>query len=156
MKKFLFDCGTRDATASVGLLGLRVTTGMMMLFGHGIPKIQQFAALKTKFPVPDFFPFQFMSPTVSLSACIAAEVVCAFMLVIGMATRHAAFILGFNMVVAAFAVLAAAPWFMGPGIPAAKEPALLYLIPMLVLILTGAGSFSVDAQLHKETKRRRW
>ena len=42
MKKFFFDCGTRDATASLGILALRVMVGLMMLIGHGIPKIREF------------------------------------------------------------------------------------------------------------------
>jgi hypothetical protein len=45
---------------------------------------------------------------------------------------------------------------MGPGVPAAKELALLYLVPMIAIILTGGGSFSLDATIHKEGKRRRW
>ena len=70
--------------------------------------------------------------------------------------RPAAFVLGFTMVVAAFDVLGSAPWFMGPGVAAAKEPALLYLIPMIAIILSGAGAYSLDAGLYKEGKRRRW
>ena len=54
MKKFLFDCGTRDSTASLGILFLRVCTGLMMFFGHGLGKIQGFAKAKDGFPVPDF------------------------------------------------------------------------------------------------------
>lgn len=153
MKKFFFDCGTRDATASFGILALRIMIGLMMLFGHGISKIQNFTALKDDFKVPNF---DFMSPTVNLIACIGAEVGASILIILGVATRPAAFLLGFNMVVAAFAVHGAAPWFMGPGVPVAKEPALLYLIPMIVIILTGAGAFSLDAGIYRESKRRRW
>lgn len=156
MKPFLFDCGTRDATASLGILALRVMTGMMMLAGHGVAKIENFAAMKSTFPVPDFFPLHYMNPQTSLIACIAAEVGAAALVVLGLATRPAAFILGFTMVVAAFHAHHGAPWFMGPGVDSSKEPALLYLIPMIAIILTGAGSYSIDATLHKEGKRRRW
>lgn len=156
MKKFLFDCGTRDATASLGILALRMMIGAMMLLGHGIPKIRDYDAMLAKFYEPDFFPLNYMSKSVSLMACIGAEVVAAAFIILGLATRPAAFILGFNMVVAAFAVLANAPWFIGPGAPMAKEPALLYLIPLIAIIITGAGSWSMDAALYKEGKRRRW
>lgn len=156
MKKFLFDCGTRDATASIGILALRVMIGLMMLVGHGIPKIQNFAVMKDKFYAPDFFPLKYMSPPVSLMACIGAEVGASLLIILGLATRPAAFLLGFNMVVAAFAVHASAVWFTGPGVTVSKEPALLYVIPLIAIILAGAGAFSFDAGIHQESKRRRW
>ncbi len=156
MKKFLFDCGTRDATASIGILALRVMIGLMMLVGHGIPKIQNFTAMKDKFYVPDFFPLNYMSPSVSLMACIGAEVGASLLIIFGFATRPAAFLLGFSMVVAAFNYHANAVWFMGPGVTVSKEPALLYLIPLISLILAGAGAFSLDAGIYQESKRRRW
>lgn len=156
MKKFLFDCGTRDATASIGIFSLRVMTGLMMLAGHGIPKLQGFAAAKDSFYVPDFFPLNYMSPTVSLVACICAEFGAPILIILGLATRPAAFLLAFNMVVAAFGVHASAAWFMGQGVPVSKEPALLYLIPAIAIILSGAGAFSLDSAICKEDKRRRW
>ena len=58
MKKLLFDCGTRDATASLGLLVLRVLTGLMMLIGHGIPHLQTYTANKDLFYVPEIFPLK--------------------------------------------------------------------------------------------------
>lgn len=156
MKKFLFDCGSRDVTASTGILALRLMIGLMMLVGHGIPKIQAFSQMKDNFPAPDFFPLKYMSPPVALVSAIGGEVVAAALIILGLATRPAAFVLGFTMVVAAFDVHGSAPWFMGPGVAAAKEPALLYLIPMIAIILSGAGAYSLDAGLYKEGKRRRW
>lgn len=157
MKKFLFDCGTRDLTASVGIFALRVLTGLMMLVGHGLPKIQNYPAILEKgFPVPQFYPLKEMSAAVSLMTTIGAEVGAAALLILGLATRPAAFVLGFTMVVAAFSVEANSPWFLGPGVTAAKEPAILFLIPMIAVILTGAGSISLDAVIYKEGKRRRW
>lgn len=156
MKKFFFDCGTRDATASIGILALRLMIGLMMLIGHGIPKIQGYVANKDKFYVPDFFPLKYMSPPFSLMAAIGAECGAATLIILGLATRPAAFILGFTMVVAAFAAHASAPWFPSQGISVSKEPALLYLIPMIAIILSGAGAYSMDAGLYREGKRRRW
>lgn len=155
MKKFLFDCGTRDATASLGLLSLRVMVGLMMLIGHGIPKIENFASRKEFFYVPDFLPVK-MAP-MSLMACIGAEVVAATFVIIGFATRPAAFILGLCMVVSAFGALGGAPWFQKSAtLVEAKELSIMYLIPMISIILAGAGSYSLDALLYKESKRRRW
>lgn len=157
MKKFFFDCGTRDATASLGVLALRVMVGLMMLIGHGIPKIQNYSVYKTAFYVPDVFPLKLMSHSTSLLACIGAEALASVLIIIGFATRPAAFVFGFSMVVAAFGVHGSAPWFQ-PGetpIPT-KELALMYLIPTLAIILTGAGAYSLDAGIYKESRRRRW
>ncbi|MEO8616293.1 MAG: DoxX family protein [Luteolibacter sp.] len=157
MKKFFFDCGTRDATASLGFLALRLMVGLMMVIGHGIPKIQEFSARKTLFYVPDLFPFSLMSPTISLSLCIGAEVLAASFIIIGLATRPAAFVLGISMVVAAFGFLGTAPWFVKPPtITDAKELSLMYLIPLISIILAGAGNFSLDSLIYKDSKRRRW
>ncbi|MFD2255375.1 DoxX family protein [Luteolibacter algae] len=156
MKKFFFDCGTRDSTASLGILFLRVCTGLMLLIGHGLGKIQNFEMMKEKFPVPDFFPLRHMSPFFSLISTIGVEVGCAGLIVLGIATRPAAFILAFTMTVAAFNIHNSDPWFMGPGVEGAKELALLYLIPSVAILLTGAGAYSADASIYKEGRRRRW
>ena len=149
MKKFLFDCGTRDLTASFGLFVLRVSIGLMMMLGHGIVKIQNFDKLKAEWLVPDFFPLKYMSHPVSLMATIGAEVVAAGLIVLGLATRPAAFVLAFAMVIAAFDQL-------GPQPFAVKELALMYLVGSVVILLTGAGTWSLDAAILKEKKRRGW
>jgi putative oxidoreductase len=156
MKRFFFDCGTRDPIASSGLLVLRFGIGLMMLIGHGIPKLQKFNALKTDFHIPDFFPLSWMNSTVSLSAAIAGEVLAPILLILGLTTRPAAFLLAFTMVVAVFDVHHASPWFLGPGVVQAKELGMMYLIPMLVLIISGAGAWSADAAIYEEKRRRRW
>jgi putative oxidoreductase len=157
MKKFFFDCGTRDTVASLGFLALRVLVGLMMLVGHGIPKIKNYATLKDSFYVPDFFPLSQMTPSISLMACISAEVAASALLVIGFATRPAAFILGFCMVVAGFGAIGASPWFQPSAtLVETKEISVLYLIPMIAIILAGAGGYSLDAVICKDSKRRRW
>lgn len=156
MKKFFFDCGTRDATASFGIFALRLMVGLMMLIGHGIPKLLNFSTYQKTFYVPDIFPLSLMSHAVSLSACIAGEVVASVLIIVGLATRPAAFVFGFSMVVAAFGVHGAAPWFQSATPGATKELALMYLIPAIAIILSGAGSYSLDATLYRDPKRRRW
>ena len=83
MKKLIFDCGTRDATASLGLLALRVMMGLMMLIGHGIPKIVNYQTRKDLFPVPDFLA-GLITPPISLILCIGAEVGAAALIIIGL------------------------------------------------------------------------
>lgn len=152
MKRFIFDCGTRDTLASGGLLVLRVGFGLMMLIGHGWSKVAAFEEKKDGWPVPGIPPLSYMSPPVSMMMTIFAEVGCAALLVLGLMTRPAAFIFCFAMLVAAFQVHADAPFFMGSG--PSKEPALLYAIPCLALIISGAGRWSADALIYKEKKRR--
>ena len=155
MKKFLFDCGTRDAVASLGFLALRVMVGLMMLIGHGIPKIRNFdAILKKGFYQPDFFPLSLLPTQINLGLTIGAEAAASALIIFGLMTRPAAFVLGFAMVVAAFGASASAPWFFAGG--NCKELALLYLIPMIAIILAGAGGYSCDAAIYTEPKRRRW
>lgn len=157
MNRYLFDCGFRDTTASLGVFALRVMIGLMMLVGHGVPKIQGFSQMKDRFPVPNFFALSWMSPQVALVGCIIGEVVAASMIVLGIMTRPAAFLLGFTMVVAAFDVMGQAPWFVSPPkVFMAKELALLYLIPTIAIIFSGAGAYSLDAALYRDPKRRRW
>jgi putative oxidoreductase len=93
-----------------------------------------------------------MSHPVSLMATIGAELGAAALIVLGLATRPAAFVLGFAMVVAAFQVHGGGPWFLPAD--GAKEPALLYLFACVVLIITGAGKASLDSAIYKEKKRR--
>jgi putative oxidoreductase len=153
MKKFLFDCGTHDPIASSGLVVLRVGIGLMMLIGHGIGKITDYQKLAENWPVPDFWPLSYMSKPISLMATIGAEVGAAGLLVLGLMTRPAAFVLGFAMCVAAFQVHANDPFFSKGG--ASKEFAVLYLIPCFVLILSGAGQWSLDATFSLDKRRRR-
>lgn len=155
MKKFLFDCGTRDATASLGLLFLRVCTGLMLMIGHGIGKIQAFSEMKDGFAVPNFFPLKYMSNPISLMATIGAEVGCSALLILGLATRPAAFVIAFTMIVAAFNIHANHDWFVPAGI-GLKEGPVLYLIPAIAILLAGAGQYSADASILKEGRRKKW
>lgn len=154
MKRFLFDCGTRDPLASTGLFFLRAGFGLMMLFGHGIVKIQNYDAMLAKWSIaPGIWPLSKMSMPMSLISTIGAEVGASMLLVLGLMTRPAAFVLGFAMCVAAFQVHALDPLFSKGG--AAKEMAVLYLIPAFVLIITGGGQWSLDSVLSTDKRRRR-
>jgi putative oxidoreductase len=117
-----------------GLLILRTSIAGMMLIGHGLPKVMDFSAQSAAFPDP-----LGLGSTVSLSLAIFGEVVCAIFLMLGLFTRLAAVPFFLTMLTAAFLVHAADPW-------AKKEFALLYAIPALTLIFTGAGAFSIDGR----------
>lgn len=125
---------TSQNWTSFGLLILRTTVAGMMLVEHGLPKLIDFSARSASFPDP----LGLGSP-VSLALAIVGEVVCAIFLILGLFTRLAAVPFFLTMLTAAFIVHAADPWHK-------KEFALLYAIPALTLIFTGAGAFSLDGR----------
>jgi len=108
-----------------------------MLFAHGWGKLKGFSAISGKFPDP-----LGIGSAPSLAMAVFAEVFCAIALILGLFTRAAAIPLLITMIVAAFIVHGANPFQK-------KEFALLYAIPFLVLILTGAGKFSIDSKIVK-------
>ena len=122
--------------SSLGLLVMRLAAGGMMLVGHGWGKLVGFGDVATRFPDP----LAIGSPTLSLALAVFAEVFCALAVMAGFATRLAAIPLVTTMCVAAFVIHADDPW-------AKKEFALLYAVPFLTLVFTGAGKFSVDEYL---------
>ncbi|MFY7816802.1 MAG: DoxX family protein [Akkermansiaceae bacterium] len=147
MKKWIFSNSTMDPMASAGLLSLRLGIGIMMVSLHGWQKYQGFSTLKESFPIPQISLLSsWMNHTTSLACTIFAEVICAVLLVIGMATRPAAAVLAFTMGIAAFVILASKD-------AAGKELALLYLTGAVALFFTGAGSYSFDARFSIGKKR---
>lgn len=125
---FRFDLDT-------GLLLLRVATGSLMLFGHGLSKLLNFSERAGVFADP-----LGVGPALSLSLAVFAEVFCALAIILGFMTRFAAVPLVITMVVIAFIVHDGDPW-------GKKEFALLYAVPFLTLFLTGPGRFSLDHTL---------
>lgn len=134
-------------STDAGLLFLRLAIGAMMLFGHGLPKLLAFSEKAETFSDP-----LGVGSTTSLVLAIFGEVVASALVMAGLATRAAAVPLLVTMLVAAFVVHADDPWQR-------KEFALLFAVPALTLVLTGAGRFSLDALLSRkkepaETKTR--
>ncbi len=126
----------------LGLLFLRLMSGGLMLFGHGLGKLMSYSGMANSFPDP-----LGMGPTLTLVVAIFSEVFCALLLMIGLSTRLAALPLLGTMVTAAFVVHAADPW-------SKQEFALLYAVAYATLFLTGPGSFSLDAVFKVRGMRR--
>jgi putative oxidoreductase len=115
-----------------GLLVLRLWLGLTMLWLHGWGKLTHFSAAMGSFPDP-----LHIGSTTSLVLAVFAEVVCSVLLVVGLFTRLAAFFLVVTMAVACFIV--------NEGKLAGKaELAFIYLAAYVVLLLAGAGRYSVD------------
>ena len=132
MIKKMINPGSYSKNIDLSLLILRIAGGALMLT-HGISKIA---------PLFGTDPIQFPDPiglgaTTSLALTVFAEVFCAALLILGLATRFAAIPLLITMLVAVFVVHIADPF-------ANQELPLLYASIYLVILIAGAGKFSID------------
>lgn len=141
MKKLL-TVTTTSAGVDAALLIARMGIGAMMLT-HGLPKL---AMLFSGEPV-QFLPFMGLSPELSLSLAVFAEVFCSVLLMLGLGTRLAVLPLITTMLVALFTVHAADAF-------AKQEPAFHYLLVYVVLLFAGSGRYSVDYLLQRRFAER--
>lgn len=111
-----------------------------MLISHGWGKLINFGEKASVFPDP-----LGVGSMMSLSLAVFAEVFCSIAIILGFATRFVAIPLISTMFVAIFIIHADDP-------RQKKEFALLYLVPFLTLIFTGAGRFSLDSIIKKRKK----
>lgn len=125
-------------STDIVLLLLRVTFGGLMLINHGWGKMMKcFGEGPIKFADPIGLGAEF-----SLYLAVFSEVVCAFLLVIGLFTRQAVIPLIITMLVAIFIVHGDDPFKK-------MEMGILYLVPYICILLKGAGWYSLDAQVRK-------
>jgi len=111
---------------------LRIIPSILMLF-HGIPKFQKLInGGEIQFADPIGIG---AAPTLFLA--VVAEVICPFLIIIGLKTRWAAIPAAITMAIAAFIVHGQDPMQK-------KELALLYLVIFIVIALVGPGKYSVD------------
>ena len=130
MKK-IFSTQHSGAT-DIALLIARIVIAAMMLT-HGIPKLGMLiAGGPVQFP-----PVMGMSPETSLFLAVFAEVACSLLILLGLATRLASIPAIVTMLVAILAIHGADPFEM-------KENALHYLLVYVILLIAGAGKFSLD------------
>jgi len=118
-------------TVDLGLFILRAGISLLML-PHGWSKLQR---LNDK-PV-DFYNFLGMGSDMSLLLIVIAEFFCSLALILGIGTRAILIPLMIGMAVVAFMVHGADSF-------SEKEHALLYLVPYVVLFITGPGKYSMD------------
>ncbi len=123
----------------LSLLLLRITFGGLMIINHGFPKLQRFFGDE---PVK-FMAFMGLSPEISLGLAVFAELLCAALIVIGLGTRYAAIPLIITMFVAAFVAHGDDPF-------ARKEKALLFLVPFIILLISGGGKYALDALISRQ------
>ena len=114
------------------LLISRISIAALMLT-HGMPKFfKLIEGGEIQFADPIF-----IGPTLSLLLVVFSEVICSVLIAIGYKLRLATLPLIFTMLVAAFVV------HVDDGIYK-QEKALLYIISYLLLMINGAGKYSLD------------
>jgi putative oxidoreductase len=123
---------------------MRVMTGLLFL-AHGTAKFLQFPAVDYfKDGVPLFS---------MLGLAGSLEIVGGLLIIVGLFTRYAAFVLSGMMAAAYF--MAHAPQGFFP-INNGGELAVIYCFVFLYLAAAGPGPWSVDAHLRSENAQRQW
>ena len=123
---------------AASLLLLRIAPSAMMMV-HGMNKWNKLMAggeIK-------FYNFLYLGPKVSLVLTVVAEVVAPALIIMGLFTRASSALVAFTMFVAAFFVHAGDPFDD-------REASLTYLVVFALLMVTGAGAWSIDARLQKK------
>ncbi len=133
---------SRESFSNLGLLVLRVGFGAQMAALHGADKLRHFGERVGSFPDP-----LNLGHRNSLILSVVAELLCAVLLVLGLASRLAALVLSFIMGVGLFVQQSAAPWHK-------KELAALYFGAFLTILFLGPGKVSLDAVLLPRIFRR--
>lgn len=114
--------------ARIGIAGFMLT--------HGLPKLGMLFSDE-----PVMFPgILGMSPVLSLSLAVFAEVVCSILVLLGVVTRFAVIPLITTMLVAVFYFHLNDPF-------TSQEPGLLYLVVYMMLLVAGSGRYSIDRLL---------
>jgi putative oxidoreductase len=126
-----------DGAFNFALLVQRVITGLLLLIGHGLPKISNFKELSGSF----YDPFH-IGHRNSLILVILAELFCSMFLVLGLFTRIAAFIIVVNLSVAVF--------IFNNGQPLKNvELGAIFLTSVFTIMIIGPGRVSVDGMMGK-------
>ncbi len=136
---------TKDKATSAGLLILRLFLGLGLV-AHGYQKfflfgISGFAGFLEKMGAP--------APYASAWLSASTEAVGGLLIALGLFTRLAAVPLAINMAVAAF--LAHSGYYI-TNTPPGREYALNLAAAFVALALTGAGQYSIDHRLARQTE----
>ena len=126
-----------DGAFNFALLVQRVATGLMLLIGHGLPKISNFSSLAGTY----FDPLR-IGHRNSLILVILSELFCSMLLVLGLFTRIVAFIIVFELSVAVFI------FYHGQPLKIFELPA-IFLTSVFTIMIVGPGRVSVDGMMGK-------
>ena len=133
----VFATGATGTAASVGLLLLRVLAGLSLFLKHGLEKLTGYSTMVQHFPDPIH-----IGPHATLAYALLSDGICSLLVVVGLGTRPAAFVIVVNLLTAFFLVHHAAFFSSGH-----VELVLVYIAVFAALVVAGPGRFSVDARL---------
>jgi putative oxidoreductase len=128
--------GSGSGATDFGLLVLRVVLGGTLFFKHGLEKLTHFSQMSAHFPNPVH-----VGSHASLIFALLSDSICSLLVLVGLGTRFAAFIIVVNMSVALYLVHHMA-LRQEHG-----EMMLIYIAGFLALVFAGAGRFSLDWKL---------
>lgn len=134
--KNLFSVHWSHGLVNFSLLVLRVGTGLMLLT-HGLPKLMHFEDMSGHFADP-----LHVGPTFSLIIVLISEIICAFLLVIGLLSRPAAAVVFVEMCIILLFIHHHDPF-------ARQELAWHYLISSFTLLCCGPGRISIDGMISR-------
>ena len=127
------------------LLFIRLCAGFLMVYLHGWSKLMagtnRWERLGSS--LAEAIGLDFMSIPLGFMASFA-ESIAAIFLILGFTTRPAAFLLSFTMLVASIKKLEL-------GLKAAELP-LLFLLLSFMILLNGAGKYSLDHRIFRTKK----
>ena len=135
--KRLLSTAYSETAFNLSALVLRLTFGLMVCILYGFDKLMHFSNLKIIFPDPLHIGHRW-----SLVLVIFAETLCSLLVVLGLFTRFAAFVLVISFGVAAFLVHRG-------HVQVHAEQVYLYLAAFFGILLVGPGRISVDGMMGK-------
>ena len=130
------------AVRGTGWLVLRVVAGLSLALAHGLGKLPP-----AKGFVDGVAGMGFPAPIVFAWAAGLAEFLGGLLLAAGFLTRVGAFFIAFTMGTAFFVFHAGDPF-------GDKERALLFLCIAIAFLISGAGRWSIDAFLSRDSSNR--
>lgn len=139
----ILDSHYESQKVNIALLIFRIGIGLSLINTHGLPKLMDIQGAIEH--IPD--PFG-MGGTISVIVAITANIVCASFLVLGLFTRFSAlFIMGLTLT-GLFMVHWADPWKV-------KDVPYMYSLANALIIMLGAGKYSMDNYLHTKLISRK-
>jgi putative oxidoreductase len=131
-----FITGKSSESMNLGLLILRVCTGLSLFLKHGLEKLTGYSTMVQHFPNPVH-----IGAHASLAFALLSDGICSVLVILGLATRPAAAIILINVATAFFLVHHAA-FFSNAHV----ELVWVYMAVFAALLFTGPGRFSLDAR----------
>ena len=126
----------------LGILVLRIISGSIMFFAHGLGKITSFSDMLHNFADPFG-----LGTEITFIVAVLAEGICSILIVLGLFTRLAVLPLIITMLTAAAIVHANDPFNVA-------ELPYLYAAIFFTILITGPGRYSIDASLYGRGKRK--